>query len=52
MNPVGMGRSCFRYFRVDQVKTMNRRTATSQSIKTCLVTEKLMPSTVGSSMMG
>jgi len=52
MNPVGIGRSCFKYFCVDQVMTKNRNAATSQSIKTCLVTEKLMPSKVGSSKMG
>ena len=47
MKPDGIIRSCLRYRRVVRVTPRKTTTATSQSMKTCLVTEKSMPKTGG-----
>ncbi len=47
MKPDGTSRSCLRYRRTVRVTTTKTNAATSHSMKTCLVTEKLMPAIVG-----
>ena len=47
MNPVGIGRSCFRKRRTAQLTATSTVAATIHSIRTCLVTEKSMPAMVG-----
>ncbi len=47
MNPDGTRRSCLMYRRTKNVTTTNTSDATSQSMKTCLVTEKSIPPIVG-----
>src|SRR5262249_27075636 len=51
-NPKGADGPCFKYFRTVQVMTTNRKAPTSHSIRTCLVTDRSIPNTVGNGMMG